>query len=312
MSRISAVAPARLFLSSGDLTADRRYDYARDLQERGDVGAAADLFAQAIDLAPHFASAWFSLGQCNEQLNQHDRAIVAYRAAIASDPQDRHGATLRLMRLGAAPVADMPPGYVTALFDQYAPRFEQSLVGDLGYRGPELLVKAVLAVRPEASFRHGLDLGCGTGLAGRAFAGMVGTLDGVDLSPAMVAKARATGCYAMVEAGDMVAALRARADASLDFVLAADAAVYLSDLRPLLREAARVLTVDGLVAFTAETHDGDGTILGAGLRYAHAELYVRAALSEAGLSLAHLDHSSARNEDGVAVPGLVVVASRSA
>jgi ABC-type phosphate/phosphonate transport system substrate-binding protein len=50
--------PARLFLSSGDLVADRRFDFARDLQLKGDLAAAADLLQQATDLAPGFASAW--------------------------------------------------------------------------------------------------------------------------------------------------------------------------------------------------------------------------------------------------------------
>jgi hypothetical protein len=53
--------PARLFLSSGDLMADRRFDFARDLQLKGDPVAAADLLSQAIELAPGFASAWFTL-----------------------------------------------------------------------------------------------------------------------------------------------------------------------------------------------------------------------------------------------------------
>jgi hypothetical protein len=51
------------------------------------------------------------------------------------------------MRLGAERLADMPQGYVRALFDQYAPKFESALVDDLGYRGPALLFKAVLAAR---------------------------------------------------------------------------------------------------------------------------------------------------------------------
>ena len=60
----------------------------------------------------------------------------------------------------------------STLFDQYAPRFEASLVGDLGYRGPALLFKAVLAVRAAASkpafFKRAIDLGCGTGSGGHA------------------------------------------------------------------------------------------------------------------------------------------------
>jgi predicted TPR repeat methyltransferase len=74
-----------------------------------------------------------------------------------------------------------------------------------------------------------------------------------------------------------------------------------------LREASRVLAADGLFAFTLETHEGDGVILGQGLRYAHAAAYVRAAIAEAGLTLLQLEQRSARNEDHAPVPGLVVV-----
>jgi predicted TPR repeat methyltransferase len=66
----------------------------------------------------------------------------------------------------------------------------------------------------------------------------------------------------------------------------------------------------GLLAFTVETHGGDGVILGAGLRYAHSACYVRATVGPPGLVLQRLDQSSARNEDNVPVPGLVVVAAK--
>src|ERR1700732_879191 len=166
--------PARLCLSSGDLMADRRFDFARDLQLKGDLVAAADLLSQATELAPGFASAWFTLGEIREQLGERDAAIAAFRKAQQADPGDRHGARLRLMLLGAENLSGMPPAYVCALFDQYAPKFESALVDDLGYRGPALLFKAVLAarhaVRKPAFFRRAIDLGCGTGLGGRGFA----------------------------------------------------------------------------------------------------------------------------------------------
>jgi len=84
--------------------------------------------------------------------------------------------------------------------------------------------------------------------------------------------------------------------------------VYVADLAPVLVEAQRVLTAGGLFAFTTETHDGDGVIIGEGLRYAHGAEYVRVCVARAGLKLAHLDNSSARNEENVPAPGLVVVA----
>jgi predicted TPR repeat methyltransferase len=306
--------PARLFLSSGDMIADRRFDFARDLQLKGDLAAAADLLLQATELAPGFASAWFTLGEIREQLGARDDAIAAFRKARDADPEDRHGASLRLMLLGAAPLSDMPTAYVRALFDQYAPRFEAALVDDLGYRGPALLFKAVLsaraAIRKPAFFRCAIDLGCGTGLAATAFAKEVDHFIGIDLSPRMIERARASGLYAQLEVADMLQGLRDKPDASADLILAADAMVYVSALAPLLREAARVLAPGGLIAFTTETHDGDGVILGEGLRYAHGAACVHAAVAEAGLALSRLEVLSARNEDNTPVPGLVVVAGK--
>ena len=140
------------------------------------------------------------------------------------------------MRLGAEPLAGMPQAYVQVLFDQYAPRFESSLVGDLGYRGPALLFKAVLSVRAAAKkpafFKRAIDLGCGTGLAAAAFAKEVDHFIGIDLSPRMIDKARATGLYAELEVADMLQGLRGKPDASADLILAADAMVYVADLAP--------------------------------------------------------------------------------
>ena len=202
-----------------------------------------------------------------------------------------------------------------ALFDQYAPKFETALVDDLGYRGPALLFKAVLATRAAdrkpALFKRAIDLGCGTGLAATAFAAQVDEFTGIDLAPRMIERARTTGLYARLEVADMLEGLRGKPDASAELILAADAMVYVPDLAPLLRESKRVLAAGGLVAFTLETHRGEGVILGEGLRYAHGPGYVRASVDDAGLILSRLDDLSARNEDNTPVPGLVVVASKS-
>src|SRR5258708_2265678 len=306
--------PARLFLSSGDLVADRRFDFARDLQLKGDLAAAADLLLQATELAPGFASAWFTLGEIRERLGERDAAIAAFLKARVAHPEDRHGASLRLVRSGAEQWAAMRTAYVRALFDQYAPKFEAALVDDLGYRGPALLFKAVLsaraAVRKPAFFKRAIDLGCGTGLAATAFAKEVDHFSGVDLSPRMIERARVSGLYAELEVAEMVEALRGKPDASADLILAADAMVYLSDLAPVSCEARRVLTPGGLLAFTAETHDGDGVILGEGLRYAHGANYLRASIHAAGLLLSPSDNLPARNEDNVPAPRLVSVTTK--
>jgi predicted TPR repeat methyltransferase len=306
--------PARVFMSSGDMIADRRFDFARDLQLKGDLVAAADLFVQATDLAPGFATAWFTLGEVREQLGDREGAIVAFRNAQMTDPGDRNGAGLRLMRLGATELAAMPPTYVRALFNQYAPKFEAALVDGLGYRGPAVLLKAVLAaratVRKPVFFSRAIDLGCGTGLAARAFAAQTDEIIGIDLSPRMIELAHLTGLYAELEVSEIVQGLGSKPEASAELILAADVMVYVHDMAPLLREAARVLTPGGLLAFTAETHSGAGVVLGEGLRYAHSFAYVRASIEASGLALNQLEAASSRTESGAAVPGLVAVATK--
>jgi len=166
------------------------------------------------------------------------------------------------------------------------------------------------AARKPAFFKRAIDLGCGTGLAALAFANEVDHFIGVDLSPRMIERARATDLYAELDVADMLQGLRSRDDACADLILAADAMVYVADIAPVLEEAKRVLTPGGLVAFTTETHDGEGVVIGEGLRYAHAAAYVRAVVESAGLKLPLLEDRSARNEDNAPVPGLVAVAGK--
>jgi predicted TPR repeat methyltransferase len=71
-----------------------------------------------------------------------------------------------------------------------------------------------------------------------------------------------------------------------------------------------VLAPGGLLAFTVETHGGEGVVIGAGLRYAHAAEYVRRVVAAAGLALAQIEHASPRTEDNEPVRGLVVVATK--
>lgn len=295
-----------LFLSSGDILADRRYEHALGYAERGDDAAAADLLAQAVELAPGFASAWFRLGEVRARLGERDGVIAAFRAALAADPTDRHGAALHLARLGAADAAAaMSADYVRALFDQYAPRFDDALA-NLAYSAPALLREAATAERTR--FGAMLDLGCGTGLAGAAFRPHTDWLVGVDLSPKMIEAARAKGLYDRLVVADIGEFLQEQGDAAFHLVVAADVFVYLGDLAPVCRAVARVLAANGLTAFTVETHDGAGAILGEKLRFAHGAPHVRDALGAAHLSIRQMTSVSTRTENNVPVPGLLVVA----
>ncbi len=307
-----------ILLSSGDLVADRRFEWARDCESKGDLAGAADLLEQALELVPGYASAWFTLGEIAEKLGDRERAIAAYHKAREADPDDRHGALMGLMRLGAVEVSVMPQAYVRALFDHYAPAFDQALVEGLSYRAPALIRDAVEAACRSAGLRKRfgsmIDLGCGTGLAGVVFRPHVDHLTGIDLSPGMIAQARKKAVYERLQADDLNVFLNAEASARsfYDLAVAADVFVYFPDLTPILAATARVIEAGGILAFTVETHPDDGVILRDTLRFAHDEAHVRSALDEAGLSVLSLQQVSTRTEKKIPVPGLLIVARRGA
>jgi predicted TPR repeat methyltransferase len=307
-----------LFVSSGDLIADRRYKWALDQVAQGDLEGAADILAQTLELAPGFATAWFALGAIRDQLGERDGAIAAFEQARDADPDDYHGARLQLARLHAGETTPaMTQTYVRRLFDQYAARYDTALTEHLAYQGPALLRDAVESVPRGAKrpLRFGaiLDLGCGTGLAGVVFRPFADRLVGVDLSPAMVAQAETKGIYDRLVTADLVGALAREAanDTKYDLALAADVFVYVNDLAPVIGGVVHLLARDSLFAFTVETHAGDGVKLLPTLRYAHGETYVRRVLAEAGLAVAHLAKTPVRTEKGVPVDSLVVIAQPS-
>jgi predicted TPR repeat methyltransferase len=302
-----------LFVSSGNLIADRRYKWAIDHAQRGDLAGAADILVQTVELAPAFATAWFALATIRDVLGDRDGAIAAFERASAADADDYHGARLHLARLGVGDTTpDMTATYVRRLFDQHAPDFDTAMLERLDYRGPQLLLDAIKAVVKPLRFGSMLDLGCGTGLGGAAFRPWVDWLVGVDISPAMVEQARAKGLYDRLAAQDLLGFLgdEAANRAEYHLVLAADVFVYFSDLTSVFAAVARVLSPDSPFAFTVETHDAGGVRLQPTLRYAHGADHVRAALASAGLTCVELAPASTRTEKAVPVDGLVVVARR--
>lgn len=300
MSRIPPFSPR----TSGDLLADRRYAYGDAAFAEGDWQAAADLFRQTIELAPHWPPAHHALARAAIRLEARVEARQALETVLRLDPDDHLGAGLLLAQLGlAGPAEAMPAAYVAALFDEYAPRFDNHLVETLQYRAPQLLCAALEAQAPGRHFEVVLDLGCGTGLMARALAGRFGSMAGFDLSAGMIEKARDTGLYARLAVADLLAALEAEPPAGADLVIAADVFCYVPDLAPVFREVRRVLAPDGLFAFTVQTQGGEGVVVGPDARLHHAPAFIRAVAATAGLRLGLEQEVISRLDAGRPVPG---------
>jgi predicted TPR repeat methyltransferase len=153
-----------------------------------------------------------------------------------------------------------------------------------------------------------LDLGCGTGLAGAVFRPIAARLDGVDLSPAMVEKARAKKLYDSLLVGDIEKTL-ATPGPLYDLIVAADTLVYLGDLKPVFEGARARLKPDGYFLFTVEAGD-TGFTLGPKRRWRHGETYLRQAAATAGLEVRGLISASPRQEAQAPVDGFAVALIR--
>ena len=298
-------------LASGDPLAERRFAYARTAADQGDFRAAAEVLEQALERAPDWAAAWFALGEARERLGEIDSAASAFRSTLGADPADSQGAAVRLALIGRGDAPpSLPAAYVARLFDQYAPRFEAHLTGTLGYRAPALIAEAMSAAAPGRRFASALDIGCGDGLMGATLRDRVDHLTGVDLSPAMIAKARERGGYDALVVGDALALMRRQQPAAFDLVVAADSLAYIGDLAPLFAAVATALTADALIAFSVESCGGEGFNLSASMRFAHSRAYVEATARESGLSMLLIGSASIRREAGRDAPGLICVFER--
>jgi predicted TPR repeat methyltransferase len=294
---LAIVAPsAALWLSLG-----------RSQARLGRNADALQALDRALALDSTLADAWSLRGSLQRELQRFDAAAQSYEQAIAHGAdRELHTYYLAAVRsdASAAPPPRAPRQYVQALFDDYAADFQGHLVQQLGYRGHELLLERIVA--SQRRFGHALDLGCGTGLCGTLLGPVCDTLDGVDLSGAMLEQAGKLGVYRELVQADIGEYLPG-ATQRVDLAVAADVLIYIGDPSAVFADVARLLEPDGLFAFTVELPTNEEPMqLLPSLRYAHSEALVRRLAAACGLAVDDLRAAPIRHEQGRPVPGLLV------
>jgi predicted TPR repeat methyltransferase len=260
---------------------------------------------RALRLDYTLADARFALGCAWMEAGEPDKALEAFDHLEEDEETRPKIEAARAMKAQARSDA----GYVRHLFDQFATDYDQRMIGQLGYAAPQILrelADMVMAGRASLSI---LDIGCGTGLTGVAFEDLAYRLDGIDLSPAMVEKARARNLYDALVVADIETALAAEGIA-YDLIVAADTLVYLGDLEPVFQGVHRRIKPDGFFLFTVESKADAGFELGPKRRWRHSDQYLRDLAERSGFEVSGFVTCAPRHEANVAVEGFAVALSR--
>ncbi|GMH91025.1 hypothetical protein TrST_g9782 [Triparma strigata] len=230
---------------------------------------------------------------------------------------------------GEGAVERCPKEYVVGLYKGFAPTFDHTLVEKLHYKTPQLLRETLVSAdgaRPEDGAEGGgereyssiLDLGCGTGLSGLRFKGLLGkegSFLGVDLSPEMLVKANERGCYDECFCHDIETCFNiegVRSRAPFDLVIACDVFVYLGNLERIFEGVKGSLGVNGVFAFSVELLEDDkggkyNYICQTFARFSHKEEYIVQLAAEYGFEVVEMRKCVLRKNAGIDVVGLLTI-----
>ena len=133
-------------------------------------------------------------------------------------------------------------------YDEWARTYDDDLTS-WSYQAPAVVAETVVTRHPAAG--SALDVGCGTGLVGRALRarGFAGRIVGLDISPASLEMAQQSGAYDSLEPTDLQQRLPLEDDA-VDAVVCVGVMTYLPEVETVWREFARVARPGGLVVAT--------------------------------------------------------------
>ena len=271
------------------------------LKELGRLDDAEASLRQAIPLKPDYAQAHSNLGGTLKELGRLDEAVESYTQAVTLKPDDSTTKHL-LDALSGNTTESAPLDYVEWLFDNYAAKFEKSLVDNLEYKIPKLIAEIILRDSNSDSLGSIIDLGCGTGLLGVEIKQVCKHLGGLDLSQKMLNEATKKGIYDDLIKQDIRGYL-ASADLNFDYFIATDVFIYVGDLSDVFRLIKSRNKSSGKLVFSTEHYDGDDFLLEQSGRYSHSKMYIEGLCEKFGYTLRHFETQPLRKERNQNISG---------
>jgi predicted TPR repeat methyltransferase len=272
---------------------------------KGQISDAIDILEVLIKDNPDDALLFNMLGGCYVSQGQPDMAIKCYEKALTIKP-DYAVPQHMLNALTGNTSTEPPKEYVKNLFDDYAERFDDSLIKQLGYKLPFLMKELILKLDPKRkAFEKVIDLGCGTGLTGKELRDISGNLTGIDISSNMVNKARELDVYDRLIEGDVVDILSSSKE-KYDLFIALDMFVYIGELTKFFKTVRQCCNKNALFIFSIESQEEDGYSLLKSARYSHSEGYILKTASE-GFTLVDSQNVKLRKEGNNWIDGKIYI-----
>jgi len=140
---------------------------------------------------------------------------------------------------------------VETYYDDWAESYDAKL-DSWHYSAPEDV--AVLLVPHLAAGQRVLDVGCGTGLLGRALRARAKvTVYGLDISTASLKQAQERGLYDQLTQHDLQKQPLPVPDNAYDIAASIGVLTYIADAGTLMRDLCRAVRAGGVIAFTQRT-----------------------------------------------------------
>ena len=279
---------------------------SRELRDEGKVLPALVCQEHATVLQPDLAEYWCALGELAHIVGRRERAREAYESYLERRPEDAEVKQIVTALRHESPPSRAPNECVRQLYSRFSAFYEENMCGDLNYQAPLRIEELLNEHLGETRDLDVLDLGCGTGLSARPLRSRARSLAGVDISPEMLERARATSLYDELEAAELTSWF-GECGTKFDLIVACDTFIYFGDLRQVVLPAAEHLRPGGWLIFTVEQGTASPYKLTDSGRYSHSEDHVRAVADDAGLFVLSLKDGFLRQEYGEAVTGLITL-----
>ncbi|MFN0005802.1 MAG: tetratricopeptide repeat protein [Burkholderiaceae bacterium] len=266
---------------------------------------ALSSYSKAIELKQDYAEAYGNRGSIHHEEGEFEKAIKDYKKALSMNPMLTK-ITFSLSSLGVGPTPNvMPTQPLIELFDNYANKFDDHLIGLLGYQAPQILMNQLKRYQ-NYKIKQMLDLGCGTGLCGESFGSHAQVITGVDISKKMLEQAKAKGIYSKLICADIVDFLNNTTE-QYDLVVSADVFIYMGELEQIFKDIASKLKINGLFSFTIENSQSPTFELKTTQRYGHSLPYILQLASLNGFSVLEIKDVQLRREKDVFISGAAIL-----